>query len=656
MEWDSDWEEEEEEMVGEREEEGYLLGSGGPFLFSIGDLPESASFGFVVCDALELDYPIIYVNTTFEKVTGYRAEEVLGRNCRFLQCRGAFAQRRHTMVDPSVVAEMHRKDGAPLTNRLTLTPIYGDDDLITHVIAVQVFTEAKLDLDPLPTASAKAARGRRGRRRRGAISEDPPAASPRDIAAVGLVCKRFYELSRNEHLWRLVCRNAWGWESVQALEAAAAPPGGKRQPLRWERLARELTTLEAVAWRRLSVGGVVEPSRCNFSTCAVGNRVVLFGGEGVNMQPMNDTFVLDLGATRPEWRPVNVASPPPGRWGHTLSSLNGSRLVVFGGCGTQGLLNDVFLLDLDAKSPTWRDISGLSPPPARSWHSSCTLDGSTLLVTGGCADAGVLLNDTFTLDLTAENTATWKEILPSGTATAATAWKEKPPPRLGHTLSVYGGRKVLMFGGLAKSGPLRLRSSDVFTLDLAQEEPCWRCITGSAMPGAGTPRLSPGGACSSSGVRRGLHSASQLYVLDPAEEEPRWRILTVPGRPPRFAWGHSTCVVGGTRIVVLGGRPGRSGCSVSSTSSLSRASAREGAWLAGRRRRRPMCSFPSHRQMTLIHSHLPLAVWSTDLPSCFISPCDYLYKIYPHGPTQSTLGPDPPAILVALGTAGPEGL
>lgn len=514
------------------------------------------------------------------------------------------------MVDSSVVAEMQRclregadfsgevlnfsKDGAPLMNRLTLTPIYGDGDLITHVIGVQVFTEAKLDLGPLPTAAAKAAprptvappswsvsgppRGQVCRELCCLLQLSDEVLSqkillrlpPRDIAAVGLVCKRFYELSRNEHLWRLVCRNAWGHETVQALEAAAGPPGGKRR-LQWGRLARELTTLEAVAWRRLSVGGVVEPSRCNFSTCAVGNRVVLFGGEGVNMQPMNDTFVLDLGATRPEWRPVNVASPPPGRWGHTLSSLNGSRLVVFGGCGTQGLLNDVFLLDLDAKSPAWRDISGLSPPPARSWHSSCTLDGSTLVVTGGCADAGVLLNDTFTLDLTAENPATWKEIRPStAAATAAAAWKDKPPPRLGHTLSVYGGHKVLMFGGLAKSGPLRLRSSDVFTVDLAEEEPRWRCITGSAMPGAGNPagagpppRLDhvaaslPGGrVLIFGGSVAGLHSASQLYVLDPAEEEPRWRVLNVPGRPPRFAWGHSTCVVGGTRVVVLGGQTG----------------------------------------------------------------------------------------------------
>ncbi|KAJ0037610.1 hypothetical protein Pint_22410 [Pistacia integerrima] len=37
---------------------------------------------FVVSDALELDFPIIYVNKVFEISTGYRADEVLGRNWR----------------------------------------------------------------------------------------------------------------------------------------------------------------------------------------------------------------------------------------------------------------------------------------------------------------------------------------------------------------------------------------------------------------------------------------------------------------------------------------------------------------------------------------------------------------------------------------------
>lgn len=601
MEWDSGSEMsmEEEDHMQICEDEGFLMNDGGPVPIAMDNLLHSTPCGFAVTDALEPDQPIIYVNAVFEYVTGYKAEEILGRNCRFLQYRGPFAQRRHPLVDSMVVSEIRRcldegvefqgellnfrKDGTPLMNRLRLTPIHGDDGIITHIIGIQLFTEANIDLGPMPLPFYKEASTRCVDR----SLSDPflyrPAVigqghfcreicgifqlsdeviaqkilsrlTPRDVASVGSACKRLYQLTKNEDLWRMVCQNAWGSETTRVLETV---PGAKR--LGWGRLARELTTLEAAAWRKLTVGGAVEPSRCNFSACAVGNRLVLFGGEGVNMQPMNDTFVLDLSAANPEWRHVKVSSPPPGRWGHTLSCLNGSWLVVFGGCGRQGLLNDVFILDLDAQQPTWREVSGSAPPLPRSWHSSCTLDGTKLVVSGGCADSGVLLSDTFLLDLTMEKPI-WKEIPVSWT----------PPSRLGHSLTVYGGRKILMFGGLAKSGPLRLRSSDVYTIDLSEEEPKWRYLTGSGMPGAGNPggkapppRLDhvavslPGGrVLIFGGSVAGLHSASQLYLLDPTEEKPTWRMLNVPGQQPRFAWGHSTCVVGGTRALVLGGHTG----------------------------------------------------------------------------------------------------
>ncbi|KAL7589602.1 hypothetical protein Lser_V15G38160 [Lactuca serriola] len=588
MEWDSS----SSDLSGD-EEEGFLLNDGGPLPFPVDSLLQPAPCGFVVTDALEPDQPIIYVNSVFEMVTGYRAEEVLGHNCRFLQCRGPYAKRRHPLVDSSVVSEIRRcinngiefqgellnfrKDGTPIMNRLRMTSIYGDDDEITHIIGIQFFTETNIDLGPLPGSTTKSTLQPYNLFRSALLSNSASTTrnstpgilqltdevislkilsllTPRDIASFGSVCSRFYEITKNEDLWRMVCQNAWGSETTRVLETV---PGAKR--LGWGRLARELTTLEAAAWRKLTVGGAVEPFRCNFSSCAVGNRVVLFGGEGVNMQPMNDTFVLDLNSSKPEWQHIKVGSPPPGRWGHTLSCVNGSNLVLFGGCGRQGLLNDVFLLDLDAKHPTWREISGLAPPIPRSWHSSCTLDGTKLIVSGGCADSGVLLSDTFLLDLSLEKPI-WREIPVSWT----------PPSRLGHTLSVYGGRKILMFGGLAKSGPLRFRSSDVFTMDLSEDEPCWRCVTGSGMPGAGNPggvapppRLDhvavslPGGRILVfGGSVAGLHSASRLYILDPTEEKPTWRILNVPGRPPRFAWGHSTCVVGGTRAIVLGGQTG----------------------------------------------------------------------------------------------------
>ncbi|CAD6253590.1 unnamed protein product [Miscanthus lutarioriparius] len=576
------WEEDEVEVVvveEEEEEEGMEVDAeaeddpgwpwGAPPAAGLGE-PRAAAI--IAADAAEVDFPVIYVNAAFEAATGYRAHEVLGRNCRFLQFRDPRAQRRHPLVDPMVVSEIRRclnegiefqgellnfrKDGAPLYNRLRLIPMHGDDGYVTHVIGIQLFSEANIDLSSVSYPVYKQQSNNRLSIQdlNSASHEHAPKIqssdhcgifqlsdevlahnilsrlSPRDVASIGSVCTRMHELTKNDHLRKMVCQNAWGRDVTVRLEMSTKMVG-------WGRLARELTTLEAASWRKFTVGGRVEPSRCNFSACAVGNRLVLFGGR----------------AARPEWRRVKVSASPPGRWGHTLSWLNGSWLVVFGGCGQQGLLNDVFVLDLDAQQPTWREVASEGPPLPRSWHSSCTLDGSKLVVSGGCTESGVLLSDTFLLDLTKEKPA-WREI--------PTSWS--PPSRLGHTMSVYGTTKLFMFGGLAKSGSLRLRSSDAYSMDVSEDSPQWRQLATTGFPNAGPPprldhvavSLPCGRIIIFGGSIAGLHSPAQLFLIDPAEEKPTWRILNVPGQPPKFAWGHSTCVVGGTRVLVLGGHTG----------------------------------------------------------------------------------------------------
>ncbi|KAH7404421.1 hypothetical protein KP509_15G025000 [Ceratopteris richardii] len=434
---------------------------------------------------------------------------------------------------------------------LCLTPIFGDDGIMTHIIGIQSFREVKLELGPLPSPPWKVSSCYQFV---GTLDDSYPhecmnsedglccllrlsdevlvlnilaLLPPRDVVSFGMTCKRLYKLSKSENLWKLVCQNSWGSETTNLLESIQGSMGQD-----WGRLARELTTLEASVWKKRTVGGAIEPSRCNFSAYVVGTKVVLFGGEGVNMQPMNDTFVLDLSASHPEWQHVQVSSPAPSQWGHTLSCLNGSSLVLFGGCGKEGLLNDVFVLNLDEPSPCWREVISAAPPLPRSWHSSCTVDGTTLVVSGGCADSGVLLSDTFLLDLMTDKPM-WREV----TVTY------RPPCRLGHSLFVYGKRKILMFGGLAKSGPLKLRSSDIYKIDQNKKEPKWRYVTGSSMPGGSTPggrspppRLDhvdialPGGrVLVFGGSIAGMHSASEIFLLDRIEENPTWRMLDVAG-------------------------------------------------------------------------------------------------------------------------------
>lgn len=97
MEWDSETESDlsgDEEVEEEEEEEeeigeglGFMLKKrGGGLPFPLENLLQPAPCGFVVTDALEPDRPIIYVNSLFEIVTGYRAEEVLGRNWFVFYC------------------------------------------------------------------------------------------------------------------------------------------------------------------------------------------------------------------------------------------------------------------------------------------------------------------------------------------------------------------------------------------------------------------------------------------------------------------------------------------------------------------------------------------------------------------------------------------
>lgn len=58
------------------------------------------SCSFLVTDARQFDCPIVYCSPNFETLTGYKSEEILGRNCRFLQAPDGLvtegSRRQHT--------------------------------------------------------------------------------------------------------------------------------------------------------------------------------------------------------------------------------------------------------------------------------------------------------------------------------------------------------------------------------------------------------------------------------------------------------------------------------------------------------------------------------------------------------------------------------
>jgi PAS domain S-box-containing protein len=75
--------------------------------------------------------PLIYINSGFERLTGYAADWVLGKNCRFLhghgtdhaaaaEIRAAVAEERECLVE----ILNYRRNDSPFWNRLSITPVH----------------------------------------------------------------------------------------------------------------------------------------------------------------------------------------------------------------------------------------------------------------------------------------------------------------------------------------------------------------------------------------------------------------------------------------------------------------------------------------------------------------------------------------------------
>lgn len=113
-----------------------------------------AAEGITIADACLPDRPLIYVNEGFERLTGYAAAEVLGRNCRFLQGPDADADTvqvmRQAMQDGrecTVEILNRRKDGTPFWNRLSITPVRDAAGTVTHYIGVQSDVTARREAE-----------------------------------------------------------------------------------------------------------------------------------------------------------------------------------------------------------------------------------------------------------------------------------------------------------------------------------------------------------------------------------------------------------------------------------------------------------------------------------------------------------------------------
>jgi PAS domain S-box-containing protein len=99
---------------------------------------------FTITDPREPDNPLVWVNPSFTRITGYEPDEVVGRNCRFLQGPAtdpaAVSQIRSALEERRTVTTTllnYRKDGSAFWNQLSVSPVFDGEGTLVSFVGVQ---------------------------------------------------------------------------------------------------------------------------------------------------------------------------------------------------------------------------------------------------------------------------------------------------------------------------------------------------------------------------------------------------------------------------------------------------------------------------------------------------------------------------------------
>ncbi len=110
--------------------------------------------GIVITDPNRTDNPIIYCNQAFAEMSGFRIDQIIGRNCRFLQRddrdQPAIKEIREAIAAGKTITTIirnYRKNGELFWNELTVSPVHDVTGKLINFIGVQNDVSARKEAE-----------------------------------------------------------------------------------------------------------------------------------------------------------------------------------------------------------------------------------------------------------------------------------------------------------------------------------------------------------------------------------------------------------------------------------------------------------------------------------------------------------------------------
>lgn len=150
----------------------------------------ATDLAFSISDPHQPDHPLVWVNPAFTRMTGYGAEEAVGRNCRFLQGDARDQAELDTLrralesQQPVTVTLVNfRKDGSAFYNQLSVSPVFDADDRLINYVGVQTDVTTRVRAERERAAAFEAERSAR------AAAEEARRVAERSRAQLALLAE-----------------------------------------------------------------------------------------------------------------------------------------------------------------------------------------------------------------------------------------------------------------------------------------------------------------------------------------------------------------------------------------------------------------------------------------------------------------------------------